>query len=106
MPAPREVIVALSPKERERIIEEETLRYETRQNLCKKHCSGRPVRWPWVILGIVLVYALWAHIFCPNGSCAYPGHFPMDGHKCAGMTWAPDNSKGVEPGQPVKPDQK
>jgi hypothetical protein len=100
-----EVAVALSPKERERIIEEETLRYETRQNLCRKQCAGRPVRWPWVILGFILVYALWAHIFCRGASCSF-GHYGMSGHSCTGMNWAPQENSGVEPGQPIKPEQK
>jgi hypothetical protein len=104
MPEPTEVAVALSPKERERIIEEETLRYETRQNLCKKSCAGRPVRWPWILLGIALVAMLWSHIFCRGGSCAFGSHMGP-GHTCTGMTWAPDGSKGVEPGQPVQPAQ-
>jgi hypothetical protein len=97
--------VALSPKDRERIIEEETLRYETRQNLCKKHCAERPVRWPWVLLGIALVYLLWAHIFCAGGSCPFGGRMGA-AHSCTAMSWAPDDAKGVQPGQPVKPEQK
>lgn len=102
--------MALSPKEREKIIEEETLRYETRTNLHKKACAERPVRWPWVVLGALLVYALWAYIFCGKGACNMHGaecrgHHGMKS-KCAGMMWAPDENKGVEPGQPVKPEKK
>lgn len=100
--------MALSPKEREKIIEEETLRYETRQNLHKQYCAGRPVRWPWIVLGALLVYALWAHIFCGGQGCDYRhmGGGMSGGHKCTGMMWAPDESKGVEPGQPVEPKKK
>jgi hypothetical protein len=82
--------VALSPKERERIIEEETLRYETRRNLHKKACAERPVRWPWVLLGALLVYGLWAYIFCGGSNC----HVMRDGAKCpAHGTWAPEENK-------------
>ena len=97
--------MALSPKDRERIIEEETLRYETRQNLCKKYCAERRVRWPWVVLGAVLVYALWAHIFCGGERCDYR-HMGMAGHKCAGMPWAPENEKGNAPVAPEAPAKK
>jgi hypothetical protein len=86
--------VSLSPKERERIIEEETLRYETRRNLHKKACAERPVRWPWVVLGALLVYALWAHIFCGSGSCGHSlasCHNMKEGAKCpAHGIWAPE----------------
>ena len=97
--------MALSPKERENIIEEETLRYETRRNLCKKACAERPVRWPWVVLGAILVYALWAHIFCGSNGCSYGRMGMGSGHKCSGMTWMPENND-VEAGQPVVPAKK
>jgi hypothetical protein len=97
--------VALSPKERERIIEEETLRYETRRNLHKKACAERPVRWPWVVLGLLLVYLLWSHIFCRGESCGLGmsnfKHCPYQG-----SNWAPEDNSGVAPGQPVSPDKK
>ena len=96
--------MALSPKDRERIIEEETLRYETRQNLCKKSCAARPVRWPWVVLGALLVYALWAHIFCGGASCSYGGG--MAAHHCTAPMWSPEANGGVQPGQPATPEKK
>ncbi len=101
--------MALSPKDRERIIEEETLRYETRQNLCKKACNDRPLRWPWVVLGALLVYGLWCYVFCApgSGSCGHHGKMGMkSGHKCSSMMWAPEENKDVEPGQPVAPSKK
>jgi hypothetical protein len=102
--SPLEVIVALSAKERERIIEEETLRFETRRNLHKKSCAERPVRWPWIILGILLVYGLWSHIFHRSESCSMG---MMNFHHCPfqGSNWAPDDH-GVAPGQPIPPEKK
>jgi hypothetical protein len=98
-----EVAVALSPKERERIIEEETLRFETRRNLHKKACAERPVRWPWILLGLALVFGLWCHIFCGGSSCGAGASF---GKRCPyqSQSWAPDD--GVAPGQPLKPEKK
>ena len=95
--------MALSPKERENIIEEETLRFETRRNLHKKACAARPVRWPWIVLGALLVYGLWSHIFCKGESCDW--HAMRGGHKCAGMAWSPEEGGGA-PGQPVAPEKK
>ena len=98
--------MALSPKERENIIEEESLRFETRRNLQKKSCAERPVRWPWVILGLLLVYGLWSHIFCRSYGMGHGCPY-MQAKSChsQGMMWAPDE-KDEGAGQPVKPGQK
>jgi hypothetical protein len=97
--------VALTPKERERIIEEETLRYETRRNLMHQYCSSRPRRWPWVLLGLALVWLLYSHIFCGGMGCGYGSS------GCAGHAWGPrahcpyeaQEEGGAAPGQPVAP---
>jgi hypothetical protein len=103
--------VALSQKDREKIIEEETLRYETRANLHKKACAERPVRWPWILGGALLVYALWAYIFCGPGACSFHGDscrgkFGMHkGKSCHGMMYQ-DPNPDIAPGQPIKPGKK
>ena len=93
--------MALSPKEREKIIEEETLRFETRMNLHKKACAERPVRWPWVLLGIAAVLLLYSRIFCGGQSC-FGGHFGHSGYTCHGMMLDNDDA-AVKPGQPLPP---
>jgi hypothetical protein len=84
--------VALTPKERENIIEEETLRYETRKNLCCPHGSRKPWRWLWRLLGILLVVILFGRIFCGSRAC------DMNRHHCAY-----GQEEGTAPGQPVPP---
>ena len=68
-----EVAVALTPKRREEIIEEETLRYQTRQNLHSQHCAQKKVRWPWILAGAVLVWLAYQWIFCTGVFCMDKG---------------------------------
>lgn len=84
--------MALSPKDREKIIEEETLRYETRAGLAKQACGGhgrhRPGRWFFglacFLLGIA-VHALICHHGCGYGygarGCSMDGGM-MPGRHC------------------------
>ena len=87
--------MALTPKERENIVEEETLRYETRKNLCCGHGSRKPWRWLWRLLGILLVIMLFGRIFCGNKSCDW------NRHHCAMAPYGQEDSGA--PGQPVAP---
>jgi hypothetical protein len=96
--------MALSPKERERIIEEETLRYETRRNLHHQYCSSRPRRWPWILIGILAVCFLYNHIFCRGGYCGW-GHERM-GYHCGGMNWAPQQDESKTEPAPQAPEKK
>ena len=94
--------MALTPKERARIIEEETLRFETRQALHHAACSQhRPRRWLWRIAIVVLVLAAWMHFFCGGfGSCRHgEGMMGAPGHHC--LYHADGADTGVEPGQPI-----
>ncbi|HTA16784.1 MAG TPA: hypothetical protein VK786_03475 [bacterium] len=96
--------MALSPKERESIVEEETLRFETRQNLHSARCSrghGRRFGWPWLLAFFILGYAVHGLCgrACPweggmlSGHCMYSGGMaPQDG-QAAPSTGAPDQSK-------------
>ncbi|HTB22465.1 MAG TPA: hypothetical protein VK914_07145 [bacterium] len=105
--------MALSPKEREQIVEEETLRFETRQSLHAAKCSrghGRRFSWLWLLAFFALGYAV--HGLCGRGC-------PFDGGSCrwrAGMlpghclygSAAPDgqDSAGVPASPaPAGPDQ-
>lgn len=81
-----EVVVALSSKRREEIIEEETLRYQTRQNLLSQHGAEKKVRWPWILAGAVLVWLAYQWIFCTGVFCKEMGpgcrhHGSMQGEK-------------------------
>ena len=95
--------MALTAKERERIIEEETLRFETRQNLhraaCGQHRSGR--RWLWWIAAAVLAYAVWCHFACGDSMSCHHG-FGMGGPAGKHCLYhGEDADAGVEPGQPL-----
>jgi hypothetical protein len=72
--------MALSEKEKQRIIEEEELRFETRKRLksesgcsCGGHhgcCHGHRRGWFWTILIVVaLAFAVKCMIFCHGGMC-------------------------------------
>ena len=91
--------MALTPKEREKIIEEETLRYETRKNLCGNH--GSKWRWLWRLVGILFLISLLGRVFCGHGACGYRGMNGY-GHHC---TMGQQDDAGV-PGQPVAPAKK
>jgi hypothetical protein len=96
--------MALTPKEREKIIEEETLRFETRQNLHAEACAKHPRRgrWLWVLGAVLLGWALYCHFMC-GGSCL-SGHASMEGKRCHTPGQMMDD--GVEPGQPMPPAKK
>jgi hypothetical protein len=99
--------MALSPKERENIVEEETLRFETRQNLHSARCSrghGRRFGWLWLLAFFALGFAV--HGLCSracpweggmySGHCMYgAGMTPQYGQAAAGAagTGAPDQAK-------------
>jgi hypothetical protein len=90
--------MALSPKERERIIEEERLRFETKQALWAEQCARRPRhrRWLWLLAIAAVGYALWCHLACggPYRACRYDG---MMGRHC------PYHGETTDPGagQPI-----
>ena len=102
--------MALSPKEKEQIIEEETLRFETRKNLsaqnCSQHCGRGRHRWLWYLVFFVLgmaMHGLLRHC-CPWGGCAWAGQGMPPGHHCM-------LGQGMEPGgddkaPPLTPIQK
>lgn len=97
--------MALSPKEREKIIEEERLRYETRQALHAEACAKHPRRgrWFWWLGALILAYAAYSHLACGRGWCSHWGAGCKAGHhrmacKHPGMM---DAHPDVEPGQPI-----
>lgn len=104
--------MALSPKEREKIVEEERLRFETRQALHAEACAKHPRRgrWLWWAALILLGYAAWCWMACGGGfcghrgmSCRHGGYGMMDGHGGKPCPHAlPDGEDGVKPGQPEK----
>jgi hypothetical protein len=99
--------VALSPKERERIIEEEQLRFETRQALHREHCAKhRPSRRLWWLAVLALAYFAFRFLFCGGASCPMGyghGGWMHGQEKCWHHgEWAEPGEKG-EPGQPLPP---
>ena len=101
--------MALSAKERERIIEEEQLRYETRQTLHREACAKhRPNRWLWWLAVAAVAYVVYCFAFCGGARCpmGYHGSW-MHGAKCSHQgdwkgEWKEEAEQG-EPGQPVPP---
>ena len=89
--------MALTPKEREKIIEDETLRFETRKNLHGQACANHPRRgrWLWVLGAVLLGWALYCHFVCGGASCLRrPGmmegrHCQMHGEMMGGPEGAP-----------------
>lgn len=93
--------MALTPKERERIVEEEKLRYETRQTLHRESCAKhKPSRKLWWIGAIVLGYLAYCHFVCGDVSCAWGKHGGMMNGKHCTMH-EPMLEGAAEPGQPV-----
>jgi hypothetical protein len=88
--------MALSAKERERIIEEERLRFETKQALWAEHCARHPRRhrWLWALGAVLLVLAVWHHHACGGYGCYRGG---MMEHRC------PYHGETTDPGagQPI-----
>jgi hypothetical protein len=112
--------MALSPKERERIIEEERLRFETRQALQAEACAKHPRRgrWLWLAALVLLGYAVWTWMACGGRACGHAGLACRYGHFGSmkgqpGMGWggfhggkschgAPeDDQEDVLPGQAI-----
>lgn len=94
--------MALSAKEREKIVEEETLRYQTRQSLHHEACAKHPRRgrWLWILAAAILAYAAWSYAFCGGARCPFMGAHgavPMCHHGGMGM----DMGQDVQPGQPI-----
>jgi hypothetical protein len=91
----------LSPKEQERIIEEETLKFETRQNLHAKACASHPRRgrWLWYLVFFVLGFAFHGFLgrFCPYGEshCQWQG-YGMGHHCMMGQDMAPGGGDGKD----------
>lgn len=94
--------MALTAKERENIIEEETLRFETRQNLHRAACGQhRRHRWFWWVGAVVIAVALWCHFSCGEGGSCHHG-FGMGGPAGKHCLYHGDGATdGVEPGQPI-----
>jgi hypothetical protein len=85
--------MALSPKEREKIVEEETLRFETRQNLHAARCArrqGRRFGWLWLLAFFALGYAV--HGLCRR-ACPWEGGM-VPGHCMYGAGMAPQDGQG------------
>lgn len=95
--------MALSPKERDRIVEEETLRFGTRRDLhAQAPCArrGRGRTWLWCAAFFLLGYALHGVCgrLCSGSSCPYAG-MEAPGHHCMlGSGIAPDQG-GAAAGQ-------
>lgn len=91
--------MALSAKERERIIEEERLRFETKQALWAEHCARHPRRhrWLWAVAALVVGYLVWCHFACGGVSTCHRDGMGMTGHKC------PYHGEMADPdaGQPI-----
>lgn len=79
----------LSPKEKDQIIEEETLRFETRKNLqaqsCAQHRGHGWGRWLWYLAFFILglaAHGLMRHC-CPwQRVCPWEGQGMQPGHHC------------------------
>lgn len=93
--------MALTPKERARIIEEEQLRFETRQTLHRESCAQhRPRRWLWRIAIVVLLLAAWCHFSCGGFAACHRGAWMgANGHHC--LYQGEGAEGGVAPGQPI-----
>ncbi|MGH7441985.1 MAG: hypothetical protein ACREKE_04845 [bacterium] len=98
----------LSPKERDHIVEEESLRFETRRNLhaqtpCRRGC-GRI--WLWCLAFFILGYAV--HGLCTRvGSryCPYEGMGFAPGHCIYGQNGAMPQGGDADSGQSGTPSQ-
>jgi|GEM_PF-1813839 len=109
--------MALSPEEREKIIEVETLKFETRKNMqsgnChRSRCGG--MRWLWFLAFFILGYAIHGLCdrMCPwhQSSCAWQGMGPGMGMASGGHCMfghgmmPPDGQEGTGAPGPVSPD--
>ena len=96
--------MALSPKDQERIIEEEKLRFKVRQDLHAQACAQHPRRgrWLWIVALIVLGWVLLHHArYCGRGCMMGMGcgHGMMMGAGCAHHPWM-DGADGMAPPVP------
>ena len=98
--------MALSPKDQERIIEEEKLRFKVRQDLQAQTCASHPRRgrWLWVLALAVLGLVLWHHARCFDRACSWAGRGgmmmpPMDGQDQSAPP-APDASDKAPTSKP------
>lgn len=107
--------MALSPKERKKIIEEEKLRFETRQSLQAEACARHPRRgrWLWWLALILLACAAYNWFSCGGAFCGHrmgmgpmgAWHGQMPPHCMQHGPMGPDDASGVKPGQPI-PDKR
>lgn len=101
--------MALSPKEREKIIEEETLKFETRKNLHAQSggCHRGHGRWLWYLVFFVLgmaAHGLLRHCCSWGAGCHWDGAGMAPGHHCMmGQDMGPG---GGESAPPLTPSQK
>ena len=100
--------MALSPKEKARIIEEEQLRFKVRQDLHAQACAQHPRRgrWLWAVALLVLAAALWMHGRCCNYGGPFACHSGM-GHMACPMHGGmmPDASAGSAQDEAPAPDK-
>jgi hypothetical protein len=92
--------MALSPKEKARIIEEEQLRFKVRQDLHAQACAQHPRRgrWLWAVALLVLAAALWMH-----GRCCSYGGFAC--HNGMGRMVCPMHGGMMPPADGAAPDE-
>lgn len=98
--------MALSPKDQDRIIEEEKLRFKVRQDLQAQACASHPRRgrWLWVLALAVLGLILWHHARCFDRACPWAGRGGMMPPACmhGGMMMPP--MAGQDQPAPPAPD--
>lgn len=97
--------MALSPKERERIIEEETLRFTTRRDLQAQACASHPRRgrWLWVLALALLALVLWHHGRCCRMGMACHGGIGMMGMEGCHHGWVVPPAAAGDDGAPLPP---
>lgn len=95
--------MALSPKDQERIIEEEKLRFKVRQDLHAQSCAQHPRRgrWLWVLALVALGLVLWHHACRYDRGCPWAGRGGMMAPGCmhGGMMMPPMDGQD----QPLPP---
>jgi hypothetical protein len=101
--------MALSPKDQERIIEEEKLRFKIRQDLRAQACAEHPRRgrWLWVLALVLLGWVLLHHSrFCGRGCMTGMAcqHGMMMGASCARHGWMVPPADGQDEPAPPAPD--
>lgn len=98
--------MALSPKDREKIVEEEKLRYETRRTLDREYCAKhKSYRWLWWLVVAAIAYCAYCFMVCGGGSCMM-GHGSGCEHgkaKHCQHGQMMDGEDDVDPGQPLPP---